>query len=193
MSIPTAEEFRKKFVEVFNECCEEARRYSFEEAWKNWTAFMTGKKTKFDTWDKRAVLPTVAEQFGLQSEHEFMRLDVVLYKKGGCPLAVAIEHENDPRGFETELDKLFLVRSRLKVGITYAWNGGQKFVKVKDDLGDRILKYCKYYASNLPPEPPETEYLFLLGNEETQKSISWYYISFEVKRGLEKNSFQISR
>ena len=193
MSIPTAEEFRKKFVEVFNECCEEARRYSFEEAWKNWTAFMTGKSTKVDSWDRRAVLPTVAKEFGLETEQEFMRLDLVFYKKSGCPLAVAIEHENVPRGIETELDKLFLVRSRLKVLFTYAWKGSEKFVAVKDELTETVRKYYKYYANNLLPEPPETEYLFLLGNEETQKSIAWYYLSFEVKNGMEKNSFQISR
>jgi len=193
MPIATAKEFRKKFLEAFDECCDEARRHSFGEAWKNWTAFMTGKNTKIDSWDRRSVLPTVAEKCGLQFEREFMRLDLVLYKRGGCPLAVAIEHENDPGGLKTELDKLFLVRCGLKVLITYAWNGGKGFVKAKNDLEDLIREYYKSYASNLPPEPPETEYLFLLGNQETPKSIAWYYLSFDVKRGLEKNSFQISR
>jgi hypothetical protein len=44
MSIPTADEFRTKFIGIFNECCEQARRDSFDEAWANWTAFMTGEK-----------------------------------------------------------------------------------------------------------------------------------------------------
>jgi hypothetical protein len=67
-----------------------------------------------------------------------MNLDLVFYEEGtgGCPLAVAIEHENDPRGFEDEMDKLFSVRSGLKVGITYAWNGEQRFITVKKDLED---------------------------------------------------------
>jgi len=183
MPLPTSEEFRKKFLEAFDECCEEATlRNSFKEAWMNWTAFMTGKSTKVDSWDRRAVLPTVAKEFDLEIEQEFMRLDLVFYKKNGCPLAVAIEHENVPRGIETELDKLFLVRSRLKVLITYAWKGSEKFVAVKDELTETVRKYYQYYTSNLLPEPPETEYLFLLGNEETQKSIAWYYLPLEVRR-----------
>jgi hypothetical protein len=193
MSLPTAKEFRKEFLEAFNECCEEARRYSFEEAWANWTAFMTGKNTKIDSWGRQAVLPTVAQKFGLQIEPEFMRLDLVLYEKGGCPLAVAIEHENDTRGLDTELDKLFLIRSRLKVLITFVWDGNKEFVAVKAKLEDRIRKYHRYYAKNLLPESSETEYLFFLGHEEMPKSITWYHLSFGVSQDLAQNRFEISR
>jgi hypothetical protein len=132
MPLPTAKEFRTKFIEAFSECSEEARRRSFDEAWKNWTAFMTGKQTKVDSCDYRAVLPTVAGKLNLELQREFMNLDLVLYEKKGCPVAVAIEHENDLRGIEDEMDKLFSVRSRLKVLVIYAWN--QNFINVKDQL-----------------------------------------------------------
>jgi hypothetical protein len=95
MSIPTAEEFRGGFVAAFDDCWKGAGRQSFKEAWANWTAFMTGKETKLDSWNKQAVLPTLAKKLGLLCQEEFMRLDLVFYEKGGCPLAVAIEHEND--------------------------------------------------------------------------------------------------
>lgn len=36
------------------------------------------------------------------------------------PINVAIEHENDPRGFHGEINKLISVRSSLKIGITYS-------------------------------------------------------------------------
>ncbi|MGC2530550.1 MAG: hypothetical protein WA639_22605 [Candidatus Acidiferrum sp.] len=192
MPVPTAEEFRKKFVEVFNECCKGARHNSFEQAWKNWTAFMTGKKTKVDSWSKRAVLPSVAKKFGLLPQEEFMRIDLVFYQKGRCPLAVAVEHENDSRDFKTELERLFSVRSRLKVGINYAWHGSQEFDDVKRKLKDSIHEYWKYYVNGLLPEPPQTEYLFLLGNEKTKKSITWHHISFKAPRGPGRSNFEVS-
>jgi hypothetical protein len=36
------------------------------------------------------------------------------------PVAAAVEHENDPDGFDREIKKLLTVRAPLKVGITYA-------------------------------------------------------------------------
>jgi hypothetical protein len=123
-----------------------------------------------------------------------MDLDLVLYEKEkeGCPLAVAIEHENALGGIENEMDKLFLIRGRLKVLIIYAWR--QQLIEVKEKLEHRIRKYYnEYHASNLPAEAPETEYLFLLGNEEKQKFIVWHYLSFDVRSGPGRGAFQISR
>ena len=193
MPLPTAEDFCKKFARAFGECCKKAHARSFDEAWMNWTSFMTGKNSKIDSWDGPQVLPTVAKEFGLEFEREFMRIDLVLYEKGGCPLAVAIEHENDARGLETEMDKLFLIRSGLKVLITYAWKESKGFVASEKKLEDRIRRYYKDYASHLPPEYPETEYLFLLGNEETQKFIAWHYLSFKASQGPGHSHFEITQ
>jgi len=194
MPLPTAKEFRKAFLDAFDECRKKAPRCSFEESRAKWTSFMTGKKTKTVSWGKRAVLLKVAKKFGLRSQPEFLRLDLVFYKKGGCPLAVAIEHENDPHDHpETELERLFSVRSRLKVGINYARHGSQKFDQVRTRLECKIREYYAYYVRGDLPECPESEYLFLLGNEQAQKSITWYHLSFKASRGPGKRSFEISR
>lgn len=192
MSIPTAAEFRDEFAEVFEERYEEARRHYLEEAWKNWTTFMTGKDSKLSPWKRETVLPMVAKNLSLQCQQEFMRLDLVFYKKGGCPLVVAIEHENDARDFETELERLFSIRSRLKVGINYAQAGSQEFDKVKKKLRDGVEAYWKYYVTVDLPEDPKTEYLFLLGSLEMEKSVAWHYLSFKGSDGPGASSFERS-
>jgi hypothetical protein len=100
-------------------------------------------------------------------------------------MLVAVEHENDSRGFEQEVQKLISVRSRLKVGITYTRyrnyeNCDEALRLICEETirptWDRVLM-------SLGEEHKDTEYLFLIGHEKEAKELKWYYKSFRASDG----------
>jgi hypothetical protein len=104
-------------------------------------------------------------------------------------MQVAIEHENDPRGFRDEVQKLLSVRCPLKVGITYALTGDGS----QPDLQSRVEGGIRreFAAANaLSQEDGATEYLFLLGYEVNDRELQWRKLIFNAANGPEGQMFQ---
>ena len=107
-------------------------------------------------------------------------------------MVVAIEHESNHRGFESEIMKLLSVRCPVKLGITYtpffaSQNTEGKCQQVLNDIHEVLVGKLKA-ISQVVDEDPKTEYLFLVGAEEQVQVITWYACSFsaqDVSRGLE--------
>lgn len=132
-----------------------------------WTEFMLG------------FLNRVSEKLSLQMARQFYYLDCVYYQKetnvygnGGYPacLQVLIEHENR-RDVETEMYKLLMFRSPLKVLIFYDHDETWLQKKLSTLLKMR-QRVDGYWA-----EADNTEYLFLIGNREDENQLPrWRYL-----------------
>ncbi len=137
-----------------------------------------------------SVLAETARRLGICYDNgEPLRIDAVFStEKCWFPMLVAIEHENDWRGFESEIRKLLSVRSALKVGITYTGDTakGQEFREklaqtIEEDFAEESL---------IIGEDPKTEYLFLVGAESEKKEIScWYSLHFRADTGARNLRF----
>ena len=97
--------------------------------------------------DEDAVVRTVASQLGLKCyPREPLHLDAVFVKRDAeswewFPVLVAIEHENAPAKFETEVQKLLSIRCPLKVGITYALRDTNRpFANLHSSIARVILR-----------------------------------------------------
>jgi hypothetical protein len=176
---PSAQEFHLKFFEVLRECLPNTPERQ-SEAYKHWTAFMTGKGAKNAGFgESELVLPVTACKLGLQCQPENLGLDLVFYCKGEpWGNLVAVEHENDLRvaenGFGGEVVKLMSVLAPLKIGITYIWENQN------ENLTTQLTKLIQDYFKNRHPqirEASETEYLFLLGIMRNN-ILKWKYLSF---------------
>ena len=183
---PTSKEFLSHFMGALGQCLPETDE-GRSEAWKNLTAFMTGKQSKSSGfWPpiEKCVLPLIAERLGLGYQHEYLNLDLVFFPKDD-PWGnfIAVEHENEIRGFGEELEKLMSVLAPLKVGITY--EGSKK----ASDLEAKIQKYFETRHRSVQ-DAPETEYLFLLGVTRNPKVLAWKYLTFKSFNGMQTKQFQ---
>ena len=110
--------------------------------------------------------------------------DAVFHAKNSqswFPIQVAIEHENDPRGFRDEIQKLLSIRSRLKVGITYALIGEGSQSNLQRRVEEDIRREFDFaIANDLPQEDGTTEYLFLLGCEINVRELLWCKLIFNA-------------
>jgi hypothetical protein len=145
----------------------------------------------------RSVIGKVAESLALKRcLREPFRLDVILHRGteewDWYPMLVAIEHENDPRGFADEVRKLASVRSPLKVGITYASlpNDDEKTAlrnRYHSNVLNDIRRECRKTAI---AEDNATEYLFLLGEIAPNLVIEWRSLTFHPDADLESLRFR---
>lgn len=191
MSVQTlsARVFLARYVEAFNECSPKVTEDQ-DCAWKNWTAFMTGKQGKVSGfWDKdKAVLPQTAEKLKLKWQLEYLHLDLVLFPSGDpWGNLVVVEHENEIRGFQNEIEKLMSVLAPLKVGITYDGGNAEKH----SELMEWIHRFFRT-RHPLILEAPQTEYLFLLGavNKGVRPWPTWKYLTFTCGDGPEGSTFR---
>jgi len=122
-------------------------------------------------------------------ERQPLTVDAVYSWQGAWfPISVAIEHENDWRGFESEIMKLLSLRCPLKVGITYADDSklgvcSEKLMKIlRGDFGD---------ARSRIGEDRATEYLILIGSNSADEDIScWYSLDFRAGDGPRGRTFR---
>jgi hypothetical protein len=144
------------------------------------------------------ILGATAAKMGLAYwDREPFRLDAAFvrpkYEVVGnlpLPLVVAIEHENDVRGFMAEIAKLTHVRCPLKVGITYAVITTPGSPVDPSAAQANIEEWvAKVAALHEIKEDPTTEYLYLLGVEHAPYSLQWHAYTYQVGDGPKPGSW----
>jgi len=191
----TAEQFREAFLASYTKvrsCFSDRARWS--EVFRAWNTLMLWQPTA--TYHppeeiELSILGETAKRLGVSYQNgEPLRIDAVFsaQRNDWFPMLVAVEHENDWRGFESEVRKLLSVRCPLKVGITYTGEspkGEQYRARIA-----RIIEEDFAEISNLAEEGPQTEYLFLIGAESDDKEIScWYSLGFQARTGPDPRGF----
>jgi hypothetical protein len=143
---------------------------------------------------KKSLLTQVAQKLGLcYSACEHLRLDAI-FSTGEYwfPIQVAIEHENECRGFESEIRKLFSVRCPLKVGITYTRTKRAECSGALQVI-EKAIKENFDAVSAVIGEHSSAEYLFLVGAELTENEMeisTWYSLRFGASNGPGNQTFQ---
>src|SRR5271154_820669 len=144
---------------------------------------------------KGSVLADAASRLGLRYPSERgnrqpMTFDAVFSEPAKeddpFPIRVAIEHEKDWTGFDTEIKKLLYVRCPLKVGITYTGDSS-KGEEYRSKIADWIQEDFEEIELE---EDSRTEYLFLAGAESDNFEVSWYSLEFNAQAGPQKRDFQ---
>ncbi len=191
--IPTAESFREAFVGSFEECRKTLKQVrTWAGAWPRWNELMLAQLIISPELRviQRSVLVRTAEAMGLSYwKGQPLTVDAIFsYEGSWFPILAAIEHENDWRGFESEVMKLLSVRCPLKVGITYAADRNleaccERVTKnLQGDLDD---------AKSSVGEDPVTQYLLLIGGESEGEDIScWYSLDFRAGELGSKYNFR---
>ncbi len=111
-------------------------------------------------------------------------------------MRVAFEHENDHRGFLQEIVKLLSVRCPLKVGVTYTLlfgerNNPQARQEILKSIGEQVDRSFAM-IQGVTGEDTTTEYLFLVGAEETVRELKWYKLRFSAATGPATAGFIIA-
>lgn len=146
----------------------------------------------------RTVLGLTAEAMGLRDwGHEPFSLDAVFLPHDAqtrgrypFPIIVAIEHENDIRGFGSEIAKLVHIRCPLKVGITYAWpyRDVDRCRKRIEDDARAVAKVVGAHTS----ECVHAEYLYLLGvDERSDGDLAWHALAFDAEAGVDSGQWRM--
>ena len=179
----TARQFLKAFRQQWEEENADDIRPIYPEK-RLWTGFMLGKKGACHD----SFLHRVSIRLNLQMAREWYTLDCVYYREetnlygdGGYPacLQVLIEHENG-EDVETEMYKLLMFRSPLKVLIFYDYDEDRKNTEKSRTWLQRKLTTLLDMGRQVDshwPEADNTEYLFLVGNREDEKQLPrWRYL-----------------
>ena len=182
-------------VKVVQEVDEHCILHAYEND-KRWTEYMLAKKEApyEDSFLRR--LATRLSAPPLAMGREWYTLDAVYYEakkdsyiycpKGGGPypncLHVIVEHEN-AGDVETEMWKLLMFRSPLKVLIFYDYRDDDKRTEEKRDwLKNKLEKLFKMgrAVEGACPEADNVGYLFLVGNRsEDEQPPRWRYCVVE--------------
>ncbi len=157
---------------------------------KRWTEYMLAEKGRpYESSFLRRLLTQPSLGRGLLMGREWYTLDAVYYEKdgiyqprGGGPypdcMQVIIEHEN-AEDVETEMWKLLMFRSPLKVLIFYDYRHDDKQTEKKKTWLEDKLKTLRCMCNAVDknwPEARNTEYLFLIGNRDGSKDVPmWRY------------------
>ena len=190
-STPTSEQFLNAFFEAYKRSRDIFTMETWQEVWtKKWNEFILWKNGKPPEPLDKSVLHQTAGKLNLEYwEGEPLKLDSAFYARESAPVGnlpfpilVALEHENDHRGFNHEIAKLLSIRCPLKVGITYTllW-GATNTAEGRQSTLDLIRQeVCESSAriSQVISEDPKTQYLFLVGCEESPLSLGWYALHF---------------
>lgn len=200
---PTAKDFKNAFFGAY-----QSRARFTSERWQQvwtdeWARFVLWRTAKPPEELEKSLLHQTAETLELDYwEDEPLKLDGAFYAKGVSsqyhfpfPIVVALEHENDHRGFGHEVIKLLSVRCRLKVGITYTLLfGGKNTPKERksriESIRQNIVKSFRQIRE-IVSEDPATEYLFLIGAEEAPYSLTWYPLDFSAGQDPSDRHFLI--
>jgi hypothetical protein len=186
--ITTPDDFRIAFLKAYDEALQRTKPV-WHTIWKSpseWTHFML--------YDGQAVLKMTADHLGLEYcpwVSEPLRLDAALVPGGAkhwFPMHVAVEHENEPNGFEGEICKLLSVRAPLKVGITYALSDHKKHEEIPGKIRDMISNRYAEIAATIG-EDRAAQYLFLVGVESDSFQLHWLSLTFRAGDGLRHTAF----
>ena len=190
--MPTAEQFIEAFRDQWNvENADDIR--PIYPAKRLWTKFMLGKKGPCQ--DSFLYRVSNRNPLNLQMVREWYTLDCVYYEEGadvygdgGYPacLQVLIEHENG-EDVETEMYKLLMFRSPLKVLIFYDYDEDNKPTERSQTWLQRKLTTLLDMGRQVDshwPEADRTEYLFLVGNRVQEGQLPrWRYLIVNGGRG----------
>ncbi len=180
------------FIRAFTAVYAVARGEYDDEAWAN----IWGDNALFSNfmlYNQCSVIRRTAAGMGLGCYRgEPLHLDAVFTNDAQqgwnwFPPVVAIEHENNPKGFHGEVEKLLSVRAKLKVGITY-WLIGDR--GNPDDLGANLVGMIANLFNQARENIPEndgTEYLFILGVEGPERILTWHTLNFTAGQGVVAN------
>ena len=198
----SAEDFYKAFADQWSE--ELSGRlddilHAYEDN-KRWTEYMLARKeTPYGGSFLRRLVKRLSSRSApsLAMGREWYTLDAVYYEaeedsyiyrpKGGGPypncLHVIVEHEN-AEDVETEMWKLLMFRSPLKVLIFYDYRDDEKQNSEKKTrwLCEKLQKLCDMgrRSQQQCPEAANVEYLFLVGNRsEDGQPPCWRYCVVE--------------
>lgn len=188
----SAKNFYEAFAEQWREDVErdrEAILFAYQDD-KRWTEYMLAEKGRpYECSFLRRLLTKPSLGQVLWMGREWYTLDAVYYEKDGtyrprsggpypdC-MQVIIEHEN-AEDVETEMWKLLMFRSPLKVLIFYDYRKDDKQTEKKMRWLEDKLKTlrCMHNAFDKNwQEARNTEYLFLIGNRARQNDVPvWRY------------------
>ena len=186
----SAKRFSEMFAELWNEKVGRNRE-AIREAFSNNTSrteFMLGRK---QTPCERTFLGRLSAKLDLTMDRGWYTLDAVYYEETSslqenrnrnyvfpACMDVIIEHENG-KDVETEMWKLLMFRSPLKVLIFYDYDEADKTTeRRKNWLTGKLKQLSDWYTAvdSLWPEAGNTEYLFLIGNRTTAEPTPvWRY------------------
>ena len=217
----TASEFFDAFKECWKEEAVDSKtgvmRPSVFDAYNNsdqtWTDFMLGEKEGIEdsflykVKDKLTGLSKVKEKLSDRSKEPFKMgrewhkmIDAHFYSGKNLfgpegseypPIVdVFIEHENI-EGVETEMWRLLLLRSPLKVIIfydNYEENKEKDSTKAKW-LTEELCKLAKMATreKNLWPENKDTEYLFIVGSRKNKNDTQVCWRGFDLEKNEESS------
>ena len=206
MAKPQAGPFLRAFLDGYDS----NRGLADEETWRRiwtttggWNALMLGNPVSVKVPWQKSVLLLTAEAMGLRVwPREVLTIDSVFHDDDyivcgtqPLPFLVAVEHENAAAGFGHEVAKLLSVRCRLKVGITYRLLNGPNFIAAhRDEFLETIRGYIIDHFGRVwrvSPEDPSTEYLFIVGVEESPFSLVWYCTHFSARHGPRAARFRM--
>jgi hypothetical protein len=115
------------------------------------------------------VMAQVAQLLGLQYLREKVRVDAMLYRPAnGFPaVLVAVEHEHDAESAHSEIWKLSLLNSPLKVLVTYPENGQEALLL---DRYAGVLKAVDVCGD----APTRRQQLVIFGfADQSERSVEW--------------------
>ena len=163
----------QRFTEAFHTAYTEAKTLFSPEDWKTiWTTHWN----RFMLWNpappqSEPVLGITAEKMGLVYwDREPFRVDAAFVRPRPdfrlignllLPLVVAIEHENDFRGFIQEIAKLTHIRCPLITGLVES------------------------------AEDTNSEYLYLIGVEQSPSILEWHSFHYDVGSGASAGKWSI--
>ena len=206
----SAKDFCDAFAEQWNEDTDSGRDAILDayEDNKRWTEYMLAKKEGSFLGRLLKKLPPLGRRPS-EMGREWYTLDAVYYEKDACIyrpkdggpypdcLHVIIEHEN-AGDVETEMWKLLMFRSPLKVLIFYDYRDDDKETDEKKEwLARKVSKLFEmgWKVERRCSEADNVKYLFLVGNRSEEGQLPcWRYLAVEqggFKQPSGEDSFQL--
>ena len=187
--MPLATNFLNAFVAAYNAARGQHDDAQWQEIWGDF-----GQFSNFMLYNDDSVIRLVPQHMNLRLHPgEPMRFDAVFTGVANIwswfPPVVVVEHENNPKGFHREIQKLLSVRAKLKVGITYYLNENRGFANgLAANLTQTITNLFNQANENIG-EDPTAEYLFILGVEGPAQHLTWHALNFTAGGGVANIGF----
>ena len=183
MKIIKPQDFKSAFLQVVG-----PYEKQLAQLWRDpspYTELMLGPKASKGTAEKTCILGKVAMTLGLKYYREYWYMDCIYYEEGKQDtkhfkkkyeffaeyIAVAVEHEGYGKSSLSEMNKLSIWNTPLKVLITYCAkkeedNLLEKYAEilVKADIFKRFSKYNRH--------------LVIFGFKESETKLSWKFYTF---------------
>ena len=170
MKIIEPKNFADSFLKIYSE-----KHSTIFPIWKDDTL------TKFTSAMRSLIFPFIAEELGLNIYNaDYFTFDAIFYEKKDCInfsdhttfaecILVALEHENNIRGTATEMNKLQIINSPLKVLISYPNRNAQQYL----DIYSKIISAADIFSDF----STKRKQLVIFGYCEDDIKIKWeFYI-----------------